>query len=129
MTNPIPLPHASLSFLVKQPGGLGCKLRVALWLDSISPQQAHQRFRRCPARSKRQFHMAARHAASARLLANHEVVIYHWQMSHVGEPANEWADVEAAARAEAEEILPLVEPDPWSYSSARGCICRRVRGR
>ena len=26
MTNPIPLPRASLSFLVKQPGGLGCKL-------------------------------------------------------------------------------------------------------
>ena len=25
-TNPIPLPRASLSFLVKQPGGLGCKL-------------------------------------------------------------------------------------------------------
>ena len=24
--NPIPLPRASLSFLVKQPGGLGCKL-------------------------------------------------------------------------------------------------------
>jgi ribonuclease HI len=84
--------------------------RVVLWLDSISPQQALQRFRRSPARRKRQFHMAARHAASARLLANHEVVIYHWQMSHVGEPANEWADREAAARAEAEEILPLEEP-------------------
>ena len=26
VTNPIPLPRASLSFLVKQPGGLGCKL-------------------------------------------------------------------------------------------------------
>ena len=26
MTNPIPLPRASLSFLVKQPGGLGYKL-------------------------------------------------------------------------------------------------------
>jgi hypothetical protein len=26
VTNPIPLPRASLSFLVKQPGGLGYKL-------------------------------------------------------------------------------------------------------
>jgi hypothetical protein len=26
VTNPIPLLRASLSFLVKQPGGLGCKL-------------------------------------------------------------------------------------------------------
>ena len=26
VTNPIPSPHASLSFLVKQPGGIGCKL-------------------------------------------------------------------------------------------------------
>ena len=91
--------------------------RVVLWLDSISPQQALHRFRRSPARRKRQFHMAGRHCASARLLERHEVVVYHWQMSHVGEPANEWADREAAARADAEEPRELVEAE-YSFTTA-----------
>ena len=75
------------------------------------------RFRRSPARRKRQFHMAGRHCASARLLERHEVVVYHWQMSHVGEPANEWADREAAARADAEEPRELVEAE-YSFTTA-----------
>lgn len=49
---------------------------------------------KCPARRKRNFHAAGRHAATSRLLARHEVVVYAWQMSHVGDPANErWTNV------------------------------------
>jgi ribonuclease HI len=84
--------------------------RVVLWLDSTSPQHALRRFRASPARRKRQFHAAGRHAATSALLQRHELVVYHWQMSHVGEPANEWADKAADAAADAEEMLPMVEP-------------------
>ena len=64
-----------------------------------------RRFRRVPARRKAKLHGAAAHAATECMLRRHEVVIYHWQMSHTGDPSNEWADVLAGAAAEHERPL------------------------
>ena len=108
--------------------------RVVLWLDSTSPQHALARFRRSPARRKGQFHFSGRHAATCALLERHEVVVYHWQMSHVGDPANEWADTEADKVAEAEEPLPLALPSyghtsmlfPRDQASPRNWAARRA---
>ena len=93
----------------------GC--RVAFWLDSTSPYQALKAFRRSPARRKKVVHAAGRHAATSALLERQELVCLHWQMSHVGEPVNELADVEADRAAEGE--IPLAAQEPiYPFCSA-----------
>ena len=45
-----------------------------------------------------------------RLAAPLEVVVMHWQTSHVGEPMNEWADVLLLASEAAEDdYVELIE--------------------
>jgi hypothetical protein len=84
--------------------------RVILWVDSIAPVQGLCKYRRLPARRRAALHGAGRHGATCEQLARHELVIYHWQRSHVGCPLSEWADVAAAAEAEAEIPAECIAP-------------------
>ena len=99
-------------------GAIPAGARVAIWLDSTSPVHALRRFRRVPARRKAKLHGAAAHAATECMLRRHEVVIYHWQMSHTGDPSNEWADVLAGAAAKHERPLETQVSAPCSFVTA-----------
>ena len=92
--------------------------RAAVWLDSTSPVHAMRRFRRVPARRKAKLHASGVHAVTEELMQRLQVVVYHWQMSHTGDPANEWADVLAAAAAADEQPLPARTRGPCTYCSA-----------
>jgi ribonuclease HI len=94
----------------------GTNSRVLLWIDSISHVQCLRRFLYSTARRKQNVHAAGRYAATADLLAQLEVVCYHWQTSHVGCPASEAADLAADASAEAEVFSPVIEPI-YSFAS------------
>ena len=99
--------------------------RIMLWLDSSSHAHALQRFMHTTARRRRNVHAAGRHRATERLLQPQELVLFHWQMSHVGEPMNEWADQEADVAAD-EEIV--VHPPPACFDFASMLFARDVRG-
>jgi ribonuclease HI len=94
----------------------GTNSRVLLWIDSILHVQCLRRFLYSTARRKQNVHAAGRYAATADLLAQLEVVCYHWQTSHVGCPASEAADLAADASAEAEVFSPVIEPI-YSFAS------------
>ena len=49
-------------------------------------------------------------AATEADIARHDVVVFHWQMPHVGDPANEWADREADTAAADEQPRDVVSP-------------------
>ena len=117
--------------------------RVVMWFDSTSHAHALLRFSRSVARRRKQFHAAGRHSATLKLLRAQQVVVYHWQRSHTGEPQNEAADVAAAAAAEREEFSPLVEsvhdycsllfvrdvhsPRSWAVARADVLVAERLR--
>lgn len=90
--------------------GLPHGARVVIWLDATSPAHAMSSFIRSTARRRQQRYAAGWHGATMAAARPLEVVVMHWQTSHVGEPMNEWADVAAGEAAEADQVLEVVRP-------------------
>ena len=66
--------------------------RVVVIMDATSPVEALWRYRRLHDRKRRDRYVAAWLEAFDRFTSRHECVVFLWQPSHVGEPANTWAD-------------------------------------
>ena len=117
--------------------------RLVLMFDATSPVYAARRFRgRCHR------HKQAKYASEwletlNKLLDRQEIAVMWWQTSHVGAPANEWADEEAERQARegvTEEVfrarcemgsmrysLPKESVVAWATPLARGVVQRKLQ--
>jgi len=81
--------------------------------DVTSPIRAWLRFRKCHHRTQLGYYAAAWLDTLDQLVAKEEVMVFLWQTSHVGAPANEWADVlagEAMANEQSDKGRRLCVP-------------------
>jgi hypothetical protein len=81
----------------------GVPVRVAYVYDATSPVRAEARFRTRHDRTTQGYFASHLLNSMGWFRDRTEVALQLWQTSHVGSPTNEWADVEAARFAAAEE--------------------------
>jgi Ribonuclease HI len=87
--------------------------RILIILDATSPIRAWLKYRRKHHRTQMGYYGAELLDTLEQLVARQEVVVFLWQTSHVGAPANEWADVlagEAMAKEQADKGRRLAIP-------------------
>ena len=77
---------------------------------------AEARFHRSHDRRKQGYYCDEYLDTWRQVMEQNDVVLQLWQTSHVGDPTNEWADVEAGAAAKAEEILHVALRTPRHFS-------------
>ena len=81
--------------------------RILVMMDATSPVHSLITFRRIHARKAQEKHAMRMLDTLLQLVARQEVVVFLWQRSHMGSPANEWADRCADAAAEAGQVIPV----------------------
>ena len=109
--------------------------RIALVFDATSPVRAWLKFRGRHARHKLNYYARMLLDTFEQLVQKCEVVVLVWQTSHVGSPANEWADLAAtAALARAVLAFPVRPATFFTYyytraerSLFRWALCRGRR--
>ena len=103
-------------------GGAQRPLRIATVFDATSPVAAWLRFRRVHDRVKQGYYGAELLDSWWQWVEQQELWLGLWQTSHVGEPRNEWADVEAgkAASLDAARLdVRRAEPSYFSMCPSR----------
>ena len=90
--------------------------RVAFVFDATSPVSAEAKFHKVHDRRKQGYYCDEYLDTWRQILEENDVALQLWQTSHVGDPTNEWADVEAGVAARAEAVLPVVLRTPRHFS-------------
>ena len=117
---------------------------VVVMFDAKSPVQHAQRFLDRHDRARQNGYASTWFSTWEQLTRTKRVVVAHWQTSHVGSPANEWAD-EAAEAARASPRLPVPRlpaehfsmfpaevhgaPRRWATQRARCIVARMLTAR